>query len=67
MVVSSDTIYNRMELSVTMQVSPEHLEAVREEAGRLPAVEITEVDLQWVQVRLFQRLVFTDCIESGAG
>ena len=55
---------------MTMQVPPEHLEAVREEAGRLPAVEITEVDLQWVQVRpqlSFQRLVFTDCIESGAG
>ena len=39
-----------MELLVTMQVSPENLEAAREEAERLPAVEITEVDLQWVQV-----------------
>ena len=37
-----------MELLVTMQVSPENLEAAREEAERLPAVEITEVDLQWV-------------------
>ena len=35
---------------MTMQVAPEQLEAAREEAERLPAVEITEVDLQWVQV-----------------
>jgi len=33
-----------------LMVSPENLEAAREEAERLPAVEITEVDLQWVQV-----------------
>ena len=33
-----------------MKVSPEHLEAAREEAERLPSVEIEEVDLQWVQV-----------------
>ena len=39
-----------------MQVAPEQLEAAREEAERLPAVEITEVDLQWVQVILFSSL-----------
>ena len=36
-----------------MQVAPEQLEAAREEAERLPAVEITEIDLQWVQVLPF--------------
>ena len=33
-----------------MQVAPEQLEAAREESEKLAAVEITEVDLQWVQV-----------------
>ena len=52
-----------------MQVAPEQLEAAREEAERLPAVEITEVDLQWVQVLLFSSLstFWVERIESGTG
>jgi len=33
-----------------LMVAPEHLEAAREAAEKLPAVDISEVDLQWVQV-----------------
>ena len=52
-----------------MQVSPEQLEAAREEAERLPAVEITEVDLQWVQVIPSTSLPndWVEQIESGTG
>lgn len=32
-------------------MAPEHLEAAREAAEKLPAVDISEVDLQWVQVQ----------------
>ena len=54
---------------MTIQVAPEQLEAAREEAERLPAVEITEVDLQWVQVIPFISLsnFWVEQIESGTG
>jgi 3'-phosphoadenosine 5'-phosphosulfate synthase len=31
-------------------VSPENVDSVRKEAEGLPSVEISKVDLQWVQV-----------------
>ena len=43
-----------------MQIAPEQLEAAREESEKLAAVEITEVDLQWVQVHA---LIFSYSIE----
>ena len=39
------------EIRMGLQVAPEHLEAAREAAEKLPAVDISEVDLQWVQVQ----------------
>ena len=41
-----------------MQIAPEQLEAAREESEKLAAVEITEVDLQWVQVLPFTNSPF---------
>ena len=40
-----------VERGCTLQVAPEHLEAAREAAEKLPAIDISEVDLQWVQVQ----------------
>ena len=39
------------DIRMGLQVAPEHLEAAREAAEKLPAVDISEVDLQWVQVQ----------------
>ena len=44
-----------------MQIAPEQLEAAREESEKLAAVEITEVDLQWVQVHA---LLFSSSTEA---
>ena len=46
--------------TLMMQIAPEQLEAAREESEKLAAVEITEVDLQWVQVHA---LLFSCSIE----
>ena len=46
--------------TLIMQIAPEQLEAAREESEKLAAVEITEVDLQWVQVHA---LLFSCSIE----
>ena len=47
--------------TLMMQIAPEQLEAAREESEKLAAVEITEVDLQWVQVHA---LLFSCSIED---
>jgi hypothetical protein len=40
-------LYKARELTVPL----ERLEAATQEAEKLPSLEITELDLQWVQVR----------------
>ena len=46
------------DIRMGLQVAPEHLEAAREAAEKLPAVDISEVDLQWVQVQSLMKVLF---------